>query len=133
MQSHYFVYTSIQFKDIEDRDFTPETTSLALRWTGFIHPHQHVNYSACIGTVPSTCDTSAMKTLETYNSYTFKGLNLQPFQVPSSLLISCKYMFYQLCCSNFIDKKRNSNYLSTVCFLYLNSKKYENMSLIKCK
>ncbi|CAG2200973.1 unnamed protein product [Mytilus edulis] len=67
-------------KDIEDRDFTPETTSLAVRWTGFIHPHQHVNYSACIGTVPSTCDTSAMKTLETYNSYTFKGLNLQPFQ-----------------------------------------------------
>ncbi|XP_076113981.1 uncharacterized protein LOC143082265 [Mytilus galloprovincialis] len=67
-------------KDIEDRDFTPETTSLAVRWTGFIHPHQHVNYSACIGTVPSTCDTSAMKTLETYKSYTFTGLNLQPFQ-----------------------------------------------------
>ena len=48
-------------QDIEDIDFTADKTSLALSWSGFVHPHQNVTFRACIGTVARSCDVASME------------------------------------------------------------------------
>ncbi|XP_071151404.1 uncharacterized protein, partial [Mytilus edulis] len=73
--------TGTQLKDNGDIDFTIERTTLAVAWSGFKHPHQLVHFSACIGTVPKTCDVSVMTALSTNDVHIFNGLTLHPFQM----------------------------------------------------
>ncbi|VDI18543.1 Hypothetical predicted protein, partial [Mytilus galloprovincialis] len=68
-------------KDIEDIDFSTDKTSLAVSWTGFAHPHESVNFSGCVGTLPKMCDVSAMTVFTESPSFSFKGLTLIPFQM----------------------------------------------------
>ncbi|CAG2231460.1 unnamed protein product [Mytilus edulis] len=59
-------------KDIEDIDFSTDKTSLAVSWTGFAHPHERVNFSGCVGTLPKMCDVSTMTVFTESPSFSFK-------------------------------------------------------------
>lgn len=74
------LFTIIQ--DIEDIDFTTDNTSLAIKWSGFLHPHQTVAFRACVGSAPKLCDVQFYEVVSaSHEKHTFTGLNLLSFRV----------------------------------------------------
>ena len=69
------------YKDIEDREFQTDRTSMAGRWFGFAHPHLDVTYSISIGSTKGGSDVISMKDVGNNLTHKETGLNLTPYQV----------------------------------------------------
>jgi hypothetical protein len=54
---------------------------MAIRWSGFAHPHLDVTYSISIGTYKGGKDVISMKNVGTSLSHKETGLSLTPYQV----------------------------------------------------
>ena len=85
MQSLIGIVLSIQ--DIEDIDFQSQTTSLAVRWSGFVHPHLDVKFEVSIGSLKGSSDIVAPIDPGPNMYFVKDGLQLQYFNVSMTVLI----------------------------------------------
>ncbi|XP_062616047.1 uncharacterized protein LOC134277752 [Saccostrea cucullata] len=70
----------VSIVDIEDIDFTPQTTILSAHWTGFFHNYLDVDYFFRAGTTPGGNDIFQQTNVGRNSSYTATGLNLNYFK-----------------------------------------------------
>lgn len=66
---------------------------MAIRWSGFEHPHLNVSYSISIGSSVGGSDVLQMTNVGTSRYYTHTGLNLQLLQVTVYKLISLQMVY----------------------------------------
>ncbi|XP_071123173.1 uncharacterized protein [Mytilus edulis] len=72
--------TDIPLKDIEDIDFQADKTSIASRWSGFVHPHLDVTYRISIGSTKGGSDIISLKDVGSVTAHKETGLSLEPLK-----------------------------------------------------
>ena len=77
-------FNFFQFVDIDDIDYQTSTSKLTVRWSGFEHPHEDINFTICVSNTTTESDFMVCDQSASANKHTFSDLDLKPYQVDNT-------------------------------------------------